>query len=128
MATRIQILTIDDHPYTQRLIEKLLRHRGYHILQAENGFSGIEIARKSCPDLILLDIRLPDINGFDVLRLLRLDYHTRLIPVIAVTTQADEKYREACLKAGFTEYIAKPVMRDALYTTVQMVLGSHRNA
>ena len=124
MTHQKRILTIDDHPLNQRLFSRLLSTQGYEIIMAFDGFSGIELARKHKPDLILLDILLPDISGLDVLRLIKLDSRLQSIPIIAVTAYELDQNREICMKAGFSEYMTKPVMRRELYEKVQACLGT----
>lgn len=128
MVETVSILTIDDHPLNQRLIGRMLSVQGYNTIMAFDGFSGIEMAREHRPHLILLDILLPDIGGFDVFRLLKLHQHTALIPVIAITAYIQRANRETCLKAGFSEYITKPIMRRELYTKIRSLIETGHNA
>ena len=104
------LLYVEDNPANLKLVEQIIaRHPDIHLLTAVDGNSGIEIARGSLPDLILMDINLPDINGFEALRILRSEPATARIPVIAVSASAMPLDVERGLKAGFFRYLTKPI-------------------
>ncbi len=104
------LLYIEDNPANLKLVEQIIaRHPDIHLLTAVNGNSGIEIARLSQPDVILMDINLPGINGFEALDILRADPATAHIPVIAISANAMPRDIERGLKAGFFRYIIKPI-------------------
>ncbi|MFA5372237.1 MAG: PAS domain S-box protein [Sideroxydans sp.] len=107
------LLYVEDKPANMKLVEKLIaRHPDMSLLTAMNGNSGIEIARDKQPDVILMDINLPDINGFEALNILRGDPATVHIPVIAVSANAMPLDIERGRKAGFFRYITKPIKVD----------------
>ncbi|MCR4303610.1 MAG: PAS domain S-box protein [Gallionella sp.] len=104
------LLYVEDNPANMKLVEQLIaRYPDFSLLTAVNGNSGIEIARTSHPDVILLDINLPDINGFEVLNILRSDPATAHIPVIAVSANAMPLDIKRGMKAEFFRYITKPI-------------------
>ncbi len=104
------LLYIEDNPANLKLVEQLIvRHPDIRLLTAVNGTSGIAIARASQPNVILMDINLPDINGFEALKILRSDPATTHIPLIAVSANAMPRDIERGLKAGFFRYITKPI-------------------
>jgi len=104
------LLYVEDNPANLKLVEKIIaRHPDIRLLTAVNGNSGIEIARASQPDVILMDINLPGINGFEALTILRSDPATAHIPVIAVSANAMSRDIERGMKAGFLRYITKPI-------------------
>jgi PAS domain S-box-containing protein len=104
------LLYVEDNPANLKLVKQVIaRHPDMRLLTAVNGNSGIEIARASMPDVILMDINLPGINGFEALDILRLDPATAHIPVIAVSANAMPPDVERGLKAGFFRYITKPI-------------------
>lgn len=107
-----RILLIEDNPQNRYLATFLLLRRGHTVLQAENGLQGLELARRELPDLILLDIQLPGVDGYGVARALKADPRTAPIPIVAVTSYAMVGDREKCLSAGAEGYIEKPI--DAL--------------
>ena len=113
------LLCIEDNPANQRLVRRLLAGcRGLTLLEAQTGEAGIELARERQPDLILLDIGLPGIDGFETLRQLRADARTRDIPVVAVSANAMPGDRERGLEAGFNEYLVKPVEMARFHAVV----------
>jgi len=120
------LLYVEDNPANLKLVEKiLLRHPDLRLLSAVNGTSGIATARGNKPDVILMDINLPDIDGFEALRILRADPITAHIPVIAISANAMPRDIERGLKSGFIRYLTKPIkvkeFMDALDVTLQMV-------
>jgi CheY-like chemotaxis protein len=104
------LLYVEDNPANLKLVEQVIaRHPDMRLLTAVNGKSGIEIARASQPDVILMDINLPGINGYEALKILRSDPSTAHIAVIAVSANAMPLDVERGLKAGFFRYITKPI-------------------
>jgi PAS domain S-box-containing protein len=104
------LLYVEDNPANLKLVEQIIaRTPDIRLLTAVNGNGGIEIARASLPDVILTDINLPDINGYDALKILRSDPATAHIPVIAISANAMQLDIERGLKAGFFRYITKPI-------------------
>ncbi len=105
---------MEDNPANLRLVEQLIaRHADLQLLSAGDANRGIEIARTAQPDVILMDINLPGISGFDALRILKDDPTTERIPVIALSANAMPRDIERGLKVGFFRYLTKPfVVRD----------------
>ncbi len=93
-----RILCVEDNPQNMRLVRKLLKHN-YTIIEAEDGLTGLRLAEEEIPDLILMDINLPDIDGTEVTRRIKAQAHLKHIPIIALTANAmygdEEKYRAA---------------------------------
>ena len=110
-GARLQtLLYVEDNPANLKLVEQVIaRHPDIRLLTAVDGNSGIEIARASRPDAILMDINLPGINGYEALKILRSDPATAHIPVIAVSANAMPLDVERGLEAGFFRYITKPI-------------------
>ena len=104
-----KILLIEDNEQNRILMRQILVRKGYDLLEAKDGLTGIEMARAHLPALILLDIQMPVMNGFMVIRELRTDVELRKIKVIAVTSFAMKGDREKALEAGFDEYVTKPI-------------------
>lgn len=104
-----RILIIEDHPFNLELMAVLLKASGHRTLAAEDGETGLVIARRERPDLILCDIRMPGIDGYGVVRELKAGADTREIPVVAVTAYAMVGDRDMILAHGFNGYIAKPL-------------------
>lgn len=110
MAARI--LVAEDHPDSLELMRYLLGANGYQILTAADGKAALEVARRERPDLILCDLQMPDMNGYEVLAELRKDASMRTVPVIAVTAFSMMGDREKVLTAGFDGYFSKPIDAD----------------
>ena len=103
------VLIVEDNEPNLRLTRDILEHHGFRTLEARDGQSGFDLAVDERPDVVLLDIELPDLDGREVLRLLRAEPRTAALPVVAVTAYAMEGDREAFLSAGFDGYITKPI-------------------
>jgi len=112
------ILYIEDNPDNSLLVQRALTARGYEVLWAANGASGIEQAEAHPPDLILLDINLPDIDGYEVARRLRAHDGLRAVPIMAITANALKGDAEKALAAGCDAYIAKPLQLHELWDRV----------
>jgi two-component system, cell cycle response regulator DivK len=102
------VLIVEDNTLNLKLFNDLLEYHGYAILTTGLGEAAVELAREHRPDLILLDIQLPDISGMEVARQLKADEETRAIPIIAVTAFAMSGDREKVLASGCDDYLAKP--------------------
>jgi two-component system cell cycle response regulator DivK len=103
------VLYIEDNYHNRRLVRKILESRGYSLVEAEDGLSGLSMARDLKPPLILLDIGLPGMDGLEVVERLKADAHVKDIPVIAVTASAMLGDRERFLEAGCDDYLSKPI-------------------
>jgi two-component system cell cycle response regulator DivK len=104
-----QILVVEDNEKNMKLFRDVLRATGYRTVEATTGEQAVELAADHAPDLVLMDIQLPDIDGVDALGRLRADERTASIPVLALTAQAMHGDRERFLAAGFDGYLSKPV-------------------
>jgi len=104
-----QVLIVEDNEKGMKLFRDVLTATGYRTLEATTGELAFELAFEHGPDLVLMDIQLPDIDGVEVLRRLRADERTASISVLALTAQAMQGDREHFLAAGFDGYISKPV-------------------
>jgi len=115
----ISILYIEDDPTNTRLVQKQLQHSGYTVYNAHTGRDGVALAESLVPNLILLDINLPDMDGFTVARYLRARPKVAGIPLIAVTALNELHIRDEALRAGCDYFLAKPVSKVELLKTVQ---------
>jgi PAS domain S-box-containing protein len=116
------LLLLEDAKEAAIMMQDYLEMAGYSVLVARDGASGIEIAKKAHPDLILMDIQLPTMNGLDATRRLRADPNFRTTPIIALTALAMPGDRERCLAAGATDYLAKPVNLKKLAQMIEEYL------
>lgn len=117
-----RILVVDDHAVNCELLEAMLSPQGYHVDQAYSGPDAIEYAHAQAPDLILLDVNMPGMDGFEVAKRLRDDEETRLIPIVMVTALGDLEHRVRGLESGADDYLPKPVNRSELLARVQSTL------
>lgn len=116
------ILHIDDNEYNRDIMRRYLIKMGFKVLEAVDGYSGLKMAIENPVDLILLDINLPDIDGYGVLRRLKRHENTAHINVIAVTANAMNGDRMRCLNEGFDAYLPKPIVRTELTLTLRRFL------
>jgi two-component system cell cycle response regulator DivK len=117
--TDAQVLVVEDNQTNMKLFRDVLQATGYRTLEATTGGRAVELAAEHEPDLVLMDIQLPDIDGLEALGRLRADERTASIPVLALTAQAMHGDRERFLAAGFDGYISKPVDIVGLIATVK---------
>jgi two-component system cell cycle response regulator DivK len=116
------ILIVEDNEKNLKLVRDVLQVKGYETIEAGTAEDGIELARNRKPDLILMDIQLPGMNGIDALKALRADASTTRIPVIAVTASVMQQDRNLITDAGFDGYIAKPINLKEFIDAVRAML------
>jgi two-component system cell cycle response regulator DivK len=104
-----RILVVEDNEKNMKLFRDVLSATGYRTLEATSGGEAVELATEQAPDLVLMDIQMPGVDGVEALRRLRADERTAAIPVLAVTAQAMQGDRERFLAEGFDGYLSKPV-------------------
>lgn len=115
------ILYVEDNPDNMMLVKRALESRGYVLLEAVNGLSGVALAEEKDVDLILLDINLPDIDGYEVARRLRASakHNLAYVPIIAITANALKGDAEKALSAGCDVYMSKPINIRELWARVE---------
>ena len=115
----VTILVVEDNEINMKLFHDLLKAHGYNILQTRDGWEALKLARQHKPDLVLMDIRLPDVSGMEVTKWIKDNDALKAIPIIAVTSFAmkgdEEKFRER----GFDAYVAKPIFVADFLKTIQ---------
>ena len=114
-----RILVVEDNEKNMKLFRDVLGATGYRTLEATNGGEAVELATEHTPDLVLMDIQMPGVDGVEALRRLRADERTAAIPVLAVTAQAMQGDREHFLAEGFDGYLSKPLNVRELIGTVR---------
>jgi two-component system cell cycle response regulator DivK len=119
-----KILIVEDNPKNREMLSRRLIKRGYEIVMAEDGQEGIDMTTSETPDLILLDMSLPVIDGWGVAKHLKGDEATRNIPIIALTAHAMSGDREKTLEAGCDEYETKPIRLPQLLEKMESLLNS----
>ena len=118
-----RILIVEDNKLDMRLLKDILEGSGYETLQAADGLEAIDLAFASLPDLILMDIQLPEISGLEVTRRLRGDDRSRRIPIVAVTAFAMGWHEREALDSGCDAYISKPISMLGFLRTVDSFLS-----
>ncbi|MGE0747289.1 MAG: response regulator [Rhodospirillales bacterium] len=118
-----RILIVEDNELNMKLFHDLLEVHGYETLQTKDGREALKLAREHRPDLILMDIQLPEVSGLEVTRWIKEDESLRAIPVIAVTAFAMKGDEEKIRNGGCEAYIAKPISVSNFLETIQKVLG-----
>lgn len=118
-----RILIVEDNDLNLKLFRDLLSAHGYETIETKEGMEAITLARSEKPDLILMDIQLPEISGLDVTRRLKSDDGLRNIPIVAVTAFAMKDDEEKILEAGCEAYISKPISIISFLNTVRRFLG-----
>jgi two-component system cell cycle response regulator DivK len=112
------VLIVEDNELNMKLFRDLLEAHGIHTIETRDGLQVMELARDSSPDLILMDIQLPQISGLDVIKMLKEDEELKSIPVIAVTAFAMKGDEEKIRKEGFEDYLSKPITVTKLVDTI----------
>ena len=123
-----RILIVEDNELNMRLLNDVLEAHGYHILKTDQGEVAVDLARRYQPDLILMDLQLPDISGLEATRRLKDDETTRAIPIIAVTAFAMSGDERRARDSGCDAYIAKPIMLQEFLAIVERYVGGAVNS
>lgn len=119
---RYRILLVEDNEATVELTQKELEVLGYEVLVARNGAEAVKLTQAELPDLVVMDIHMPMMNGFEVAALLKKNPRTRSIPILAATARAMRGDKEKCLASGCDEYLAKPFTHRALNAAIRKLL------
>ena len=120
----INILYIEDSAVNTYIVKKMVKSLGYQMIPAYDGAEGVIIAEEHQPNLILVDLKLPDVNGLDVIKHLRQRSQFDQTPIIALTATDSPTVEEECLSAGCNDYLVKPVSQLRLVNTVEKYLKS----
>ena len=126
--TGLTVLLVEDNEDNRIIYSTVLRHVGYTVVEAMDGRQAIALARSERPDLILMDISIPELDGWEATRILRADPDTQSIPIIALTAHALSDDRERAAKVGFTAYLAKPIEPRAVAAEVKRWIGGGAGA
>ncbi len=118
-----KILYIEDHPAQRDIMAQMLELSGYEVAVACDGIDGVERALSWHPDLILMDLRMPRMDGFEAIKELRKDPATADIPIIAISAWASAKHKERAIEAGANEHFTKPVDLSRLLETINRFLS-----
>ncbi len=119
----LSILVVEDNDMNMQLVEYLLEEAGYHILKATSGEEALEIAERSSPSLVLMDIHLPGMDGFSVAREMKQRENTRSVPILALTAHAMRGDKDRFLEAGCDGYISKPIDVKTFIPSIEQYLN-----
>ncbi len=122
-----RILVVDDEEHIRRILKFQLEKNGYSVVTAENGEEALNVVRRSMPDLVLLDLMMPKIDGFEVCQRLRADFQTSQIPIIMLTAKSDLPDKIKGLRGGANDYLVKPYSNEELLLRVHNVLEWSQN-
>lgn len=120
------ILIVEDNAKNMKLVRDLLQHRGHRTLEAETGAAGVALALGERPDLILMDIQLPDIDGITALKRIREDAALDAVPCLAVSASVMPDDQQRVLVSGFDGFIAKPISLKPFLAAVELALAEGR--
>ena len=116
------ILLVEDFDDTRLMMKMWLLKKGYRVLEAETGEEGVEMAQKEKPDLIIMDMMMPGMNGLDATQLIRQDGALRQTPIVAVSAYGVNEYRSIALEAGCNEYVSTPFDPQTLADLIESLL------
>jgi two-component system cell cycle response regulator len=119
---RQRLLIVDDEPRNVRLLEGMLYGEPYELIPAHSGAEALDLIGKNPPDLVLLDVMMPDINGFEVCKQIKSDPNRRMIPVVMVTALSDVKDRIEAMQAGADDFLSKPIDATELIVRVRSLV------
>jgi two-component system cell cycle response regulator DivK len=118
------ILIVEDNLKNMKLVRDLLKAKGYETLEATTGEQGVALALAHEPDLVLMDIQLPDINGIEAFERIRADPRTADVPVVAFTASVTPTDRNRITQAGFSGFVSKPIELKQFLATIKRMLGA----
>ena len=113
-----KVLYVEDHPAQRDILAQMLELNGFEVDVAGDGLEGVEKARTWLPDLILMDLRMPKMDGFEAIKVIRGTEGTQNIPIIAISAWASAKHKERAIEAGANEHFTKPVDLNRLLNTI----------
>jgi len=123
MEIKKKILVVDDEPDILRTMKMTLEMEDFEVIEATDGMQALDKARKECPDLVILDIMLPKIDGYKVCHMLKFDKKYKHIPIIILTAKAQEKDKKLAEQSGANIYLTKPFSSDKLMQEINRLLG-----
>jgi CheY-like chemotaxis protein len=122
------ILLVEDYQETRAMLRVWLEGRGYRLVEAADGQEAVDLAPLAHPDLILMDLRLPELNGIAATRRLRQDVGLQNVPVVALSALDPAMFREAALSVGCVEYLSKPIDLDQLEDVLRRLLNADQTS
>src|SRR5580704_3265250 len=123
-----KILVVEDDEANQEIVTRILRREGYEVIQANDGVAGVALALTENPDLILMDLSLPELDGWEATRQIRANPVTAAIPIMALTAHAFAEEVKEALQAGCNQYETKPIVYRRLIKKIRTMLNAEREA
>ncbi|MEO6119799.1 MAG: response regulator [Terriglobales bacterium] len=123
-----KILLVEDNEVNRELVRDMLEGQDFEVFEAENGLQALHMLPQTAPDLVMLDIQMPVLDGMSVIKQLREDPDYAALPVLALTAYAMVGDRERVMAAGFSGYVAKPIDRKTLMAAIESLLGAKQEA
>jgi two-component system, OmpR family, alkaline phosphatase synthesis response regulator PhoP len=123
-----KILVIEDDPATLRLVDYSLRHEGYQVISASNGLEGLRKAIGESPDLVILDVMLPGMDGFEICHRLKSEPATAQLPILMFSAKAQEIDKDTGIKVGADDYLTKPAAPSEIVSRVEKLLAKKKQA
>ncbi len=123
-----RILIVEDNDLNLKLFRDILAANGYEVVETKEGHQAMALTKEHMPDLILMDIQLPEISGLEITKLIKADESIAHIPIIAVTAFAMKDDEERILRAGCEAYLSKPISIDQLISTISQLLSAPQEA
>jgi two-component system alkaline phosphatase synthesis response regulator PhoP len=128
IAMEKKILVIEDDPATLRLVDYSLRHAGYQVITSSNGLEGVRKALGESPDLVILDVMLPGMDGFEICNRLKSEPNTAQLPILMFSAKAQEIDKDTGIKVGADEYLTKPAAPSEIVSRVEKLLAKKKDA
>jgi CheY-like chemotaxis protein len=117
------VLLVEDNPHNRKIFSGMLTHSGFTVVEAEDGHQALAAMEKALPDVILMDLSIPGVDGWEVTRRLKSDVRTQKVPIIALTAHAMRGDEERARTAGCDHYLAKPISPKKVVEEVRKILG-----
>ncbi len=117
------VLLVEDNPHNRKIFSGMLTHAGFAVVEAEDGHQALAAVKGKLPDVILMDLSIPGVDGWEVTRRLKADVRTKPVPIIALTAHAMRGDEERARQAGCDHYLAKPISPKKVVEEVRKILG-----
>ena len=124
MTPPVTVLVVDDSAQIRRMLQVMLEVQGYHVLQAWNGMAALRIAREKLPPVILTDLEMPMMDGYDACRRLKADPRTAQLKVVIISTEIDDGVSQAAAQIGVDAYLSKPAQLSTLHACLEQLLST----
>jgi chemosensory pili system protein ChpA (sensor histidine kinase/response regulator) len=121
-STRLQVMVVDDSITVRKVTARLLQKYGFDVVTARDGVDAMALLQDTVPDMMLLDVEMPRMDGFELATLMRNDERLRQIPIIMITSRTGDKHRERARQIGIKNYLGKPYQENDLLGTIDQII------